>query len=159
MILLTLMHRTTIIIIWRCVMRCSLLVFICIITVSFCYAAKESPFEQIIAMHDKGQTTNQLMTWCENSSKSTAILTFQEIRKLANENYPLEFIECLLQKAAQFPEITDILKYENHSFWLSGNMRGYFKPEGDRLKLVITNLDEYGARLGGEVPLAEQLAH
>lgn len=132
------------------------IIYICMVLAVASTAAGKTTYNQIIAMHEEGQSVKQMMTWCENL-KSTEALIFQEIRSLANDDFPLEFINCLLQKAVQNPD-SGIIKYENESFLLSENIRGYFKQEHGHLKLVITNLDQHGSRLGGEIPFEEQLA-
>ncbi|OGF64709.1 MAG: hypothetical protein A2Y62_14750 [Candidatus Fischerbacteria bacterium RBG_13_37_8] len=126
-----------------------------LLAVSLYSYADISPYEQVQAMHKAGAAMEEMVSWCEQS-KSTEFLTFLEINELAKMNYPIEVIECLLEKAAMSPGDSGIIKYENHAFWLSDHIRAYFKQEKTRLKLVITNLDERGNRLGGNLSLEEE---
>jgi len=117
--------------------------------------AEQDYYEQLNKLIFSGASDAKLIEWCLNSK---ALLNFKEIIKLAQSGINEQLISCLLKNAAEFPEITGILKYDNGSFWVAENIRCYFRKYEGKMILVITNLDEKGKRIGGEVPYEEQIA-
>lgn len=103
-----------------------------------------------------GESIDNLLTYCENA-QPPIMFSFREIIRFANLNPPINLLECIVKKASDFPEFTGIIKYEKGNFWISENVRCYFREENNAIRLVITNLDEHGKRIGGEVAQQESM--
>ncbi len=103
-----------------------------------------------------GEEHNKLINYCEKADPPV-IFSFRELIRFINLNPSIKLLDCIVRKSAEYPDISGIYKYEKGSFWISENVRCYFKEEGDSVKLVITNLDEKGKRIGGEVTADEQV--
>lgn len=106
--------------------------------------------QKLIDKFIAGESIDNLLTYCE-SAQPPIMFSFREIIRFANLNPPINLLECIIKKASAFPEFTGIIKYQKGNFWISENVRCYFKKENNTIKLVITNLDEHGKRIGGEV--------
>lgn len=116
---------------------------------------QEDISDQLSKLITANLSQDKILEWCKNSK---AILNFKDIIKFSQLGLNEDVINCLLKNASENPQDTGIIKYENGSFWIAENIRCYFKKSQNKLTLVITNLDENGKRIGGEVPYEEQLA-
>ncbi len=131
------------------------IIFMLLLLSSIFLSAEEDYYAQLNKLIISGASEAKLLQWCINSK---ALLNFKDLVKLAQSGINELVIDCLLKNAAEAPEITGILKYENGSFWVGENIRCYFRKYDGKMTLVITNLDEKGKRIGGEVPYEEQIA-
>ena len=119
-------------------------------------AEKINTKQELIDKFSSGKSIEEVLSYCENA-EPPVIFSFRELTRFANLNPPLKLLDCLLRKAVNYSELTGIIKYDGKAFWISERVRCYFKEEDGIIKLLITNLDEKGNRIGGEVKDVERV--